>query len=224
MREEGLKPPDQPAAVAAPQASVDNYEQYRRRGQVANDGDPRLTVNIHIDATSHLPPSGEAGKRRHGRISEYAGKHTVKFVSQVAAGLCVLVLAAWLGINSDQSSSTDTDSAGIREEESYGSRTRVSFTVENSARSGVWALKSPVMEEFGGYKEPPLNAAQWLSNGTVVDVHCARPGTPYEFVLAGRFTRWRFFAELEDGSYVAMAGFRETTEDGAQDLMPCEDA
>lgn len=78
------------------------------------------------------------------------------------------------------------------------------------------------MESFSGHGEPPLNAARWLKNGKTVRVRCARPGTTYEFKLGGKFTHWRFFAELEDGTYIAMAGFKETTEDGAQHLIPCE--
>lgn len=139
-------------------------------------------------------------------------------------GICVLVLAGWLGLNSDSGSSTPTTiKTGPKHHTSpYGNQTDVALIVENTARTGVWALNSPVMESFSGLGEPPLNAARWLKNGTAVRVRCARPGTTYELKLGGKSTRWRFFAELEGGTYIAMAGFRETTEDGAQHLIHCE--
>lgn len=138
-------------------------------------------------------------------------------------GASVLALAAWLGLGSTDGPPVVAKTQQGEHEDHYGGRTSAAFVIENSARAGVWALKSPVMETFSGYREPPANAAQWLLNGATVLVRCARPGTPYEFRLAGHAAKWHFFAELESRAYVPMAGFRETSEDGAQQLINCEE-
>jgi hypothetical protein len=180
--------------------------------------------HITIDASSPTA-QGEETRTTSQRVFDYARKHTAKFVFEVAVGLCVLALAAWLGLNSSGSSTTTTGSAPGEPRHPispYGDRADVVYVVENSARTGVWALTSPVMERFSGHGEPPPNAARWLVNGTEVRARCATPGTSYELRLAGKTTRWRYFAGLEDGNYIAIAGFRETTQDGAQHLARCE--
>lgn len=162
------------------------------------------------------------------KIARYAREHTAKFVFGVAVGVAGVVLGAVvlsvLDLNSGGGSSTTVTINQARPRHpmsSYGDETDLAFTAENTVRSGVWALKSPVMESFSGRGEPPVNATRWLPNETVVYARCARPGTWYELELNGHGTRWRFFAELEDGTYVAMGGFKETSEDGAQHLKRC---
>lgn len=104
----------------------------------------------------------------------------------------------------------------------YGTQTEVSFTIENSVREGVWSLTSPDMQAFMSADEEPQNADRWFANGTQVLARCARPGTPYETTVNGHATHWEYFAELNDGTYVPMAGFSQTTEDGAQHLIRCK--
>lgn len=228
----GDEPPRQPVSEQAPQATIDSFNEYRNRGQITSSGDG-LQVNvigdhIHIDASpgsSLSDPRETQTKKPAKRVFDYARKHTAKFAFEVGVVVAGAVVVAILGLNSAGTSPTTTNitRVGSRLHVSpYGKQTDIPFTVENTARTGVWALKSPVMESFSGHAEPPLNAARWLPNGTVMRVRCARPGTLYELRLNGHSTRWRFFAELEDGTYMAMAGFRQTTEDGGQHLIHCE--
>lgn len=226
----GGEPPRQPVPERAPQPTIDSFTEYRNRGQITSTGGGlQLNVigDVRIDTSSREPsstPSDVKRQKTSKRIADHVRENTIKFVLEVIAGICVIVLAAWLGLNSGGGSST-TSSVVQRPRHHispYGQRADMPFTVENSVRTGVWALKSPVMTSFSGRRERPVNAARWLPNGTVVHAHCARPGTAYELKLAGRFTRWRFFAELKDGTYTPMAGFRQTTEDGAQHLVRCE--
>lgn len=178
--------------------------------------------DVHIDASSDAASSTpRETKKPIQRVLNYARKHTAKFVFEVGVGVCVLALGAWLGLGSSATTSITKPGPG-QHLSPYGSRTEVPFTVENTARSGVWALVSPVMKSFSGHGEPPPNAARWLANDTEVGIRCARPGTTYELRLGGQPEHWRFFGELEDGTYMAMAGFRQTTEDGAQHLIRCE--
>jgi len=183
--------------------------------------------DVHFDTSSDKSPSlpnQVRSKKWTKRAVSYARENTAKFVFGVAVGLCVIALATLLGLDSSGGASkTSTIAQKPKIHISpYGNRTAVSFTAENSDRAGVWALKSPVMTSFSGRRERPVNAARWLDNGTEVPVRCARAGTYYELKLAGRLTRWQFFAELENGTYVPMAGFSQTTQDGAQGLIPCD--
>ena len=167
---------------------------------------------------------GRDMKKLGRKLSRYARKHTGKFIFEVAVAVSAAAVLAILGLNAGSNSSVTTNITRPqrnRPVSPYGTQTNVPFTVENTARTGVWALRGPVMTSFSGHGERPPNAARWLPNGTIVHARCARPGTYYEVELSGRSTHWRFFAELEDGSYVPMAGFEQTSEDGAQHMVHC---
>jgi hypothetical protein len=147
-------------------------------------------------------------------------------MSEFVVGVAIVVvgsaLVAVLGISGRDSGTTSTSPEG-NGASTYGHRTNVTFTVENDEREGVWALTSPVMRRFGDRDERPLNAARWLPNGTPVVIRCAVRGTEYQVIINEEPIKWRFFAKSGEGIYLPMAGFRQTTEDGAQNFVPCRD-
>ncbi|HET9153545.1 MAG TPA: hypothetical protein VFN85_05475 [Solirubrobacterales bacterium] len=77
------------------------------------------------------------------------------------------------------------------------------------------------MDEFTDHAHPAANAARWIPNLKGVIVVCAREGTPYNVKLNHVYERWRWYAELADGNWFPMAGFQETSEDGAQHVRAC---
>jgi len=136
-------------------------------------------------------------------------------------GITVVVVAAWLGFGSRSASVDDTSAEKLPRSPRYGDRSGAAFTIENAARAGVWGLRSPVMTRFTGRVDRPLNAAEWLANGTIVHASCALVGTSYAVNVDGVWTKWSSFAKLDNGMYVAVAGLAETTEDGQQHLIKC---
>lgn len=151
------------------------------------------------------------------KVPKFVREHLLAFVVTVAAGITLAVIG--FGGGGD---GADTDRGEHHGPAwSYGERSNVLFKVENDARHGVWALTSPTMEEFADQDERPANGVRWLSNSKGVIVVCAREGTPYNVKLNGAFQRWLWYAELANGDWFPMAGFQETTEDGAQHLRAC---
>lgn len=157
-------------------------------------------------------------------LPKYIREHLLTFVGAVAAGLAVILIGALVGFNGggDDPETTQTNPSELHGPAwAYGERSNVLFNVANDARQGVWALTSPIMEEFANQDEPPANGARWLPNSQGAIVVCAREGTPYNVKLNGTFMRWRWYAQLANGDWFPMAGFAETTEDGAQHLRAC---
>lgn len=148
------------------------------------------------------------------------GRHVPAWTVQVTAGLTVLVIGVVLGLRvggSGGSTTTVRSTATITETIS----SRLGFTVENSVRGGVWSLASPITSGFAPRGERPVNAHRWLPNGDTVVARCARTGHPYQVELEGEYQTWRWYAELEDGSWLPMGGIQQTTEDGSQGLERC---
>lgn len=152
------------------------------------------------------------------QIPEFAREHFLELMVVVIGGIIVALVVANLSSGGGGDGSTEVAHGP---EWSTGEKSRVLFTVENDARSGVWALTSPVMEEFSDRTDPPVNAARWIPNLKEVIVICAREGTPYNVKVGDSYSEWRWYAELKDGNWFPMAGFQETTEDGAQHLRAC---
>jgi hypothetical protein len=153
------------------------------------------------------------------KVPEFVREHLLAFGVAVAAGITLTVIGFGSGGGGGGPDTSTGENHGSAW--SYGERSNVLFRVENDARHGVWALISPVMEEFSSQDERPVNGARWLPNSKGVIVVCAREGTPYNVKLNGAFQRWRWYAELANGDWFPMAGFQETTEDGAQHLRGC---
>lgn len=153
------------------------------------------------------------------KVPKFVREHLLAFAVTVAAGITLAVIG--FGGGSGGGGTTTDTGEHHGPAWSYGERSKVLFKIENDARHGVWALTSPVMEEFANQDERPANGARWLPNSKGVIVVCAREGTPYNVKLNGAFTRWRWYAELANGDWLPMAGFEETTEDGAQHLRAC---
>lgn len=156
--------------------------------------------------------------RRSPRVPKVVSQHLGAWVVAVSATVVGGIVLAILGFG--------TGGSGPREHPhgpawAYGERSDVQFTVENDRRDGVWALTSPIMEAFADRDSPPVNARRWIPNFKKAIVRCAREGTPYGVELNGHSLEWRWFAELEDGSWFPIAGFQETSEDGAQHLVRC---
>jgi hypothetical protein len=107
----------------------------------------------------------------------------------------------------------------------YGKQTDVPFEIENPKRHGVWALDSPVMSEWTDRTEQPENGVEWLAEGTTVRANCAlASSTAYPVKIGEQTTTWHFFAELTNGTYAPMGGFKQATRDGAQGLRRCQSA
>ena len=141
----------------------------------------------------------------------FVREHLIELIILIVGGIVVgLVVAKLTSGSSEHGPAWAT-----------GEKSHVLYTVENDARKGVWALTSPVMEEFSDRKDPPVNAARWIPNLKEVVVICAREGTPYNVKEGDSYSEWIWYAELEDGSWFPMAGFQETTEDGAQHFRAC---
>jgi hypothetical protein len=107
----------------------------------------------------------------------------------------------------------------------YGQQSDVPFEIENPKRHGVWALSSPVMTEWSDRDEEPSNGIEWLAEGTTVRALCAlASGAAYPVKIENVTSTWHFFAELTNGTYAPVGGFKQATRDGAQGLERCQSA
>jgi hypothetical protein len=152
------------------------------------------------------------------KLPKAVRQHLGAWIVAVSATVIGGIVLAILGFGGGGSGASDNTHGPAW---AYGERSDVQYTVENDRREGVWALTSPIMETFADRSSPPVNAARWIPNFKKVIVQCAREGTPYEVELNGSRFRWRWYGELENGSWFPLAGFQETSEDGAQHLVPC---
>jgi hypothetical protein len=95
------------------------------------------------------------------------------------------------------------------------------LTVEDIRYHGTWELTSPNAIRLLPRTDRPADARQWVPEGTNVTVACAGAHTAYAVINKGRQERWRWWAHLTGGGWVAMAAFKQTTTDGSQGFETC---
>lgn len=146
----------------------------------------------------------ESGSSARKRLRKSISEHFLRWVLAASAALAAALIAFLI---TQHGPSSPTPAAG--------------FTVENTARSGVWTLDSPITSGFTSHSESPANAHRWIANHHAVIVECAREGHPYKTELEGEWQTWRWYGQLKNGSWIPMAGLQETTADGSQGLPLC---
>ena len=95
------------------------------------------------------------------------------------------------------------------------------FTVEDIRYHGTWALSAPTATMLLSRNHRPPNAHEWLSEFTTVTIICAEQGATYDVINKHKSQHWHWWARLANGTWVAMAAFKQTEVDGPQGFETC---
>jgi hypothetical protein len=158
--------------------------------------------------------SDNGGKPWRERLADLS----VKTLAGIIGGVITAVLAAILIAHFVGSNST---SPAISQPTTSTSTPSNQFTIEDFRYHGTWALSAPTSTTLLPRNHRPPNAREWLPEFTKVTITCAQPGATYGVIFRGKHQRWRWWAHLTDGAWVAMATFKETVVDGPQGFETC---
>ncbi len=199
-----------PAQIAGLEMKLESMEAQSNAQPTGEPSKPKRTRRrpTSIGRIRHVPPAVAGTENRSGAregIRRSIGGHLLRWILAATAALAAALVAFLI-----------TQGGGSPPPPPAGG-----FTIENTARSGVWSLNSPITSGFSSHHEPPANAHRWIPNHHTVIINCAREGRPYKTELEGEWQTWRWYGQLKDGSWIPIAELEETTEDGSQGLRTC---
>lgn len=128
---------------------------------------------------------------------------------QVLGGIALLLVGAYIG---RETRSSDPH---------WPAPENVRFVIEDNVNGGVWGLTGPVTQELLPHAEKPPNAVRWFARGEKVIVRCTQPGTGYAVVENRHGATWHWYGKLQDETWIPLAAFQQTSEDGSQGVATC---
>jgi hypothetical protein len=146
------------------------------------------------------------------RLAELSGKAiALIFASVIGPVIAAILIYHFVGSGATTSSPSRSELAPADRH----------FTVEDILYHGTWALDAPTVTKLQPRTKRPANAREWLPEGTSVTIACAKKGAAYKVKNKGKEEVWLWWAHVTNGSWIAMAAFKQTTIDGSQGFETC---
>jgi hypothetical protein len=158
-------------------------------------------------------PKQDEKKPWRQRLAELSGKAmAASFAGIIAPFIAAFLIFHFVGPGGSSSSTPPSEPA---------TPTNHHFTVEDIDNHGVWELNTPTATKLLPRNSRPANAREWLTEGASATITCAKKGSAYGIENREKHEIWHWWAHLTNGSWVAMAAFKQTKRDGSQGFETC---